>query len=475
MGAKIKFGTDGWRGVMADDFTFDHVRIVAQAIAQHIINIGQKEKGIVIGYDNRFLATQFAETVAEVMVGNGIDVLLTKEATPTPVVAFAVKQYQTAGAVMLTASHNPPEHNGMKFIPHYAGPALPYITDEIVTYIEEIQKQGNIEEYSFEYGLKVNKVKIINPKSEYLQHIKEIINENVLNNSSLSIVVDPMFGAGIHFLDEVLKDYHFKVTAIHNKRDPLFGGSLPEPTENNLNQLKKKMQQEKADLGLALDGDADRLAVIDQNGQYISPNQIIYLLMQYLIDTRGFNGTVARTVATTHMIDRIAGKYGIEVDETPVGFKYIGKSMVDKDAFIGGEESGGISIKGHIPEKDGILACLLVVEMAAATGKSPTELIHDLQDQYGTIYSKRLDKRCSVAQKGRILEMIKSYDPEYINGKKVVKRITIDGLKLVTEDDSWVLIRPSGTESLFRIYAEGEREEKVDEIQSEVCGYLGLE
>lgn len=475
MNSTIKFGTDGWRGVMADDFTFDNVRIVAQAIAQHIINIGQKEKGIVIGYDNRFLSDRFAETVAEVMVGNGINVMLTEEATPTPVVAFAVKQYQTAGAVMLTASHNPPEHNGMKFIPHYAGPALPYITDEIVTYIEEIQKQGNIEEYSFEYGLKVNKVKIINPKGVYLQHIKEIINENVLNNSSLSIVVDPMFGAGIHLLDEVLIDYGFKVTAIHNERDPLFGGSLPEPTENNLSQLKEKMQQEKADLGLALDGDADRLAVIDQNGQYISPNQIIYLLMQYLIDIRGFNGTVARTVATTHMIDRIAGKYGIEVDETPVGFKYIGKSMLEKDAFIGGEESGGISIKGHIPEKDGILACLLVVEMAAATGKSPTELINDIQNQYGTIYSKRLDKRCSVAKKERILEMIKSYDPEYINGKKVVKRITIDGLKLVTEDDSWVLIRPSGTESLFRIYAEAEGEEQVDEIQREVCVYLGLE
>lgn len=473
MNHKIKFGTDGWRGIIADDFTFANIRIVSQAIAKYIIGVGQTHKGIVIGFDNRFLSDSFAKAIADIMNANGIMVYMTNEVTPTPIIAYAVHHYQAAGAVMVTASHNPPEYNGMKFIPDYAGPAFSHITDRIVSLIGDIKGRKKID---YLYSDKDSAVELINcsPKKVYIEHINNIIDESVFDNNTLSIVVDPMFGAGIHVLDEILKKYNCTVYSINNYRDPLFGGSMPEPTEDNIDSLKKKMKEVDADLGFALDGDADRLAVIDKNGQFITPNQIIYMLMNYLIKSRKFNGTVARTVATTHMIDRIAERYHIKVDETPVGFKYICKSMLEQDSFIGGEESGGVSIKGHVPEKDGILASLLVVEMVLATGKYPSEIIAELQEEYGQVYSNRLDMHCSDDQKEEILYLLGKFNPDQVANKRVIKRNAIDGIKLILEDSSWVLIRPSGTESLFRIYAEGADEKSVKEIQLEICQLLKL-
>jgi alpha-D-glucose phosphate-specific phosphoglucomutase len=457
----IKFGTDGWRGIMASDFTFNNVKVVTQAIADYINEQKQGERGVVIGYDNRFLSPEFAGACEDVLTANGIKVYMTQTATPTPVIAFEVVNRKAAGAIMITASHNPSTHNGIKFIPEYGGPANTGITDKIVENVKRVLESGKVNDRG-----NGELVKLSTPKKEYIEAILKFIDLEVIKSAKLNIVYNPMFGAGIGYTAEILESLGCRLKEINNHRDPLFGGSMPEPTMANLGDLIDNMKLENADLGLATDGDADRFGVIDNTGSYISPNQVIYLLTDYLFKTRGWKGAVARTVATTYMVDRFAEKYGMEVIETPVGFKYIAEALMNTNAFIGGEESGGLSIKGHVPEKDGILACLLVVEMVARYGKSPTEIMEDLKKDIGYLYSNRLDIHCSVHAKERVLNYLKEYKPDSIAGKKLEKVIGIDGKKFVMEDGSWALIRASGTEALFRIYAEGNTMEQVNQIQS---------
>lgn len=467
--SKITFGTDGWRGIMAEDFTFGNVKIVAQAIADYVNENNMGDRGIVIGYDNRFLSPEFAKACSNVLTANKIRVFMTEEATPTPVVAFEVVNLKAAGAIMITASHNPPGHNGIKFIPEYGGPAHKGITDNIVEKVGKVIESGQINEKGSEEW-----VKLIQPKETYISALMKLIDCDIIKKANLKIVCNPMFGAGIGYTAPVLESLGCNVQTINNHRDPLFGGSMPEPTMANMKDLVDTMQKTNADLGLAMDGDADRFGVVDSSGSYISPNQVIYLLQDYLIKTRGWKGAVARTVATTYMVDRLGEKYGMEVIETPVGFKYIADALMNKDAFLGGEESGGLSIRGHVPEKDGILACLLIAEMVARYGKSPTEIMEDLKKDVGYLYSKRLDIHVTPAAKERVLNHLKEYRPEEIAENKVVKVIDIDGLKFVMEDGSWVLVRASGTEALFRIYAEGNSMEQVERIQSHVRQDLRL-
>ena len=461
--SNIFFGTDGWRGVMADDFTFSNVKIVAQAIANYVNENNLGDRGIVIGYDNRFLSPEFAKVCSNILTANKIKVHLTDEATPTPVVAFAVVKYKAGGAIMITASHNPPAHNGIKFIPEYGGPAHKGITDKILEHVKNVIETGKIDERGSEEW-----VRLCEPKEDYINAIHQLIDGEVIRKANLNIICNPMFGAGIGYTSKILESLGCKVKAINNHRDPLFGGSMPEPTMSNMKDLIAAMNEEKADLGLATDGDADRFGVIDSKGNYISPNQVIYLLQYYLMKTRDWKGTVARTVATTFMVDRLAEKFGMEVIETPVGFKYIADAMINKGAFLGGEESGGLSIKGHVPEKDGVLACLLIAEMVARFGKTPTEIMEDLKNEVGYLYSKRLDVKCSARAKEKVLNYLATYRPENVAGKKIVNVISIDGQKFVMEDGSWVLIRASGTEALFRIYAEGNSMEQIDQIHAQV-------
>lgn len=460
---KISFGTDGWRGIMADDFTFSNVKIVAQAIANYVNENNLGDKGIVVGYDNRFLSPEFAKTCSNILTANRIKVHWTDQATPTPVIAFAVVNYNAGGAIMITASHNPPAHNGIKFIPEYGGPAHKGITDKILEHVKKVMETGEVKEVGSEEW-----VRLCEPKEDYLKAIHKLIDGEVIKKSNLTIICNPMFGAGIGYTCEILQSLGCKVKAINNYRDPLFGGSMPEPTMANMKDLIAAMKDEKADLGLATDGDADRFGVIDSKGNYISPNQVIYLLQYYLMKTRGWNGTVARTVATTYMVDRLADKFGMEVVETPVGFKYIADALMNKGAFLGGEESGGLSIKGHVPEKDGILACLLITEMVARLEKTPTEIMEDLKSEVGYLYSKRLDIRCSTNAKEKVLNYLKEYKPETIAGQKIKEVVSIDGQKFIMEDGSWVLIRASGTETLFRIYAEGNSMEQIDQIHAQM-------
>lgn len=469
----IKFGTDGWRAVMADHFTFANVEIVAQSIADYVNGEGMGSRGLIVGYDNRFLAEHFAARVGEVLAGNNIPVFLTAGACPTPVTAYAITTRQTAGAIMLTASHNPPEYNGIKFIPDYAGPAVPAITDKIEGYLHKVLETGRIRKLARDEALAQGLWNKVQPKDEYLQHIAGLVDLSAIKKAGLKLVLDPMYGAGIGYLEELLGEA-CEITAIHNYRDPLFGGALPEPTGNNLEDLRACVLKAGCDLGLALDGDADRFGIIDSDGSYISPNQVLALLYYHLARRKGISGPVARTVATTHLLDRMAEGFGQKIKETPVGFKYIGQMMREKGCVLGGEESGGLSIAGHIPEKDGILACALMAEIRALTGETLQDNLEKIAAEFGRLYSERLDVHTSKEKKEQVLGKLPAYFPSKIAGIPVTGRLTVDGTKLLLAEGSWVLIRPSGTEPLFRIYVETNSLDLLKKIQSEVVRELEI-
>lgn len=471
---RIKFGTDGWRAVIAEDFTFANVRLVAQAIARYVRDAGLDAKGVVIGYDNRFLSERFAATVAEVMAGNDISSWLTVTSTPTPVTAYAVRTLDAGGAVMITASHNPPEYNGIKFIPDYAGPATAEITEAIEKNLEALEGDEGVLMVSLAEGREQGVVRDLDARPHYIEHLHKILDFHAICGGRLKIVLDPMWGAGIGYVEEILKGACSSVEVIHNHRDVLFGGALPEPTAAGLSSLRKMVLEHQADLGLALDGDADRFGVIDRDGDYLSPNEILTLILYYILEHRRWRGAVARTVATTHMLDRIAEDYGLPVVETPVGFKYIGQSLIHHRSILGGEESGGMSIQGHIPEKDGILALALIVEMISATGKSLRDLQEEIYQKFGRMVSARLDMKCDPGEKEEILERLQGWSPGTIAGTPVTERSTKDGVKFLLEGGSWVLVRPSGTEPLFRVYVEAQDQDGLQQLQEAAQKVLGL-
>lgn len=465
LGKKIRFGTDGWRGIIADDFTFDNVRIVASAIADYLHDTGKSADGMVIGYDGRFLSDRFADLIAEVFADKGIPVYKSASRVPTPLAAYAVTIHNTAGAVMLTASHNPPEYNGIKFIPEYAGPALPEVTEQIEERIHKGQ-EGNRGALGAG-GRAKGTIQDISPFEEYVEHLMGLVDTEAIEKAGVKAMVNPFCGAGCGYQEGVLTRAGVEVDSIHNQCDVMFGGRVPEPTGDSLAELSSHVVSGGYRLGLALDGDGDRFGIVDGNGNHITPNQFLPLLYDHLIETRGWVGPAIRTVATTHMMDRIAQKHGQTVEETSVGFKYIAQGLL-KGCVVGGEESGGLSIKGHIPEKDGLLANLLAVEMVAIHGLSLTELMERLEKKYGKLYSDRLDVKTELSKKASVLDLVRELDPPSLAGSEVVSRITVDGTKLVTESGAWVLIRASGTEPLFRIYVEANNPQELQAIQQEV-------
>lgn len=472
--SSIRFGTDGWRAVIAREFTFENCRLVAQGIASYVNNNNLKKKGLIVGYDNRFMSADFARECARVLVGNGIKTFLLKKATPTPVTAYAVTVKEAGGAIMITASHNPPEYNGIKFIPEYAGPAMPDETEAIEEEINRVLESGRVYALSLEEAEQLDLFEEIEVDHEYLSHLHKLVNKEYIQGANLKVVVDPMFGAGIGYLDKLLEELGAEVRTINNYRDALFGGSMPEPIQKLLPDLKRTVLGNNALAGLALDGDADRFGIIDEKGDFVSANVIMPLLLNHLLQTRSFRGPVCRSVATTHMLDRIVRKNGLSSIETPVGFKYIGEALRNKTCMLGGEESGGLSIMGHIPEKDGILTCLLVVEMLAYSGKTLTQLNEELQAEYGSIVSQRTDIKVSETEKAIIMEKINDYKPRSIAGLKAETHRQMDGSKIIMEDGSWVLIRPSGTEPLFRLYVEAADSTILENIRTEVADSLGL-
>lgn len=466
----IKFGTSGWRGIIADDFTFDNVKIVTQAIANYLINDDKeykKDKAVIIGYDTRFLSDKYADISAEVLAGNKIKVLLCKRNTPTPVIAYDIVNNKLAGGINFTASHNPPEYNGIKFSPSWGGPALPETTQKIEKYCAQI-KIGDVKNVSLAEGLKSGIIKYYDPRPAYLKRIKQLVNFKLLKKSNLKVVADILHGTGDDYLDTLLEAAGMRLKVLNKKRDPLFDGHSPEPCEANLKDLKSIIKKESYKIGLSVDGDADRFGIVDSDGTFITPNQVIPILLYHLNKTRGWKGVVVRSVMTSHMIDKLAAKLGIEVAETPVGFKYIGDILTQrpKDFIIGGEESGGLTIRGHVPEKDGIIACLLMAEAVAMNKKSLSAILKDITKLTGPVVTARENFRLPKEAMEKFRQTLQKKAPEKIAGMKIQKVVTLDGYKFILDEDTWIGFRLSGTEPIVRLYAESTTSAKLKKLVS---------
>lgn len=476
MSSDISFGTDGWRAVMCEEFTFPNVRKVTQGIcnylkAQKLASQKPTSKNIVIGYDTRFFSDKFAIVSAEVFAANGFTACLTKEDAPTPATVYSIKTQKALGAIMFTASHNPFWYNGLKFIPEDQAPALPDVTYKIEQEIKKVTLQ-EIKTFNSESAFEKSLIKYFDPKPDYIKAVKNLIDLAWIKKANLRITYDPLYSTGRNYLPKILGDV-CDLNVIHQNSDPYFGGLTPEPKIENLAELIK-ITKAGSHLGLATDGDADRFGVIDYDGAYFSPNQIISILLVHLIKNKKMSGPVARTVATTHLIDRICKLYNLDLIETPVGFKYIGQALKE-GAVLGGEESGGLSIKGHIPEKDGILADSLVAEIRAIEGKNLTRILSDIMKKAGFCVNQRIDIHYSASKKNFLLDKLKMEKPAEIAGLKTKNINKLDGLKIILEDDSWVLFRASGTEPVVRIYVESDSKEKLNKLSKEAVRWLSLD
>jgi phosphoglucomutase len=449
---QIKFGTSGWRAVMAEEFTYANVRRAVTGIARYVSS--QKPQGarVIVGRDPRFLGETFCSIAAEILSAHGIAPLVSPEPAPTPAFAYAVMNSKADGVINFTASHNPPEYNGIKFSTPDGCPALPEVTKKIEA---EIVAADNSP--SSAAGSSSAKSETLDPKPAYLKRLGEIVDLAAIKKAGLKVVFDPMWGAARGYSDELLRSGGVQVATVHDYRDVLFGGHAPEPDDHLLETLRQKMKETDAQIGIATDGDADRFGVVDSDGTFIQPNYVIALLFDYLVETRGWKNGVAKSVATTNLINALAKAHGVPLYETPVGFKYIGELIMQDKIAIGGEESAGLSIRHHVPEKDGLLAGLLCCEAVAKRGKSLGEQLNAISNQVGSFFPLRQNFRLTDEVKKKFTEKLKS-DPHSFCGQPVTEAVRIDGLKLVLSDGSWVCYRLSGTEPVVRVYTEARSE-----------------
>lgn len=459
MPAKIKFGTSGWRAIIAEEFTFENLRLATEAIGR-VVRRENAHPTLLVAHDTRFLSEEFADAVSRVLASQGIRVKLCNAAVPTPAVAVAIVSQKLDGALNMTASHNPGEYNGLKFSTPDGAPALPEVTSAIEKEIESLQASR----WRFDGAANPSLIERVDIREDYLRDLTTKVDLERIRASGLRVGYDPLFGSGMGYLDELLRRNGIPVESIHSHRDVWFGGHHPEPSGDHLDDLRALMKEKDLRIGLATDGDADRFGVLDEDGTYIAPNELLGLLIDYLVESRGWREGVARTVATSHFVDRVARLHGLEVfPETPVGFKYIGEYIKAGKIILGGEESAGLSIKGHVPEKDGILACLLAAEMVAGRGKSLKSQLKGLFSRTGPVYNRRLNLRLTpelaALAKERVAEDVKSFD-----GRPVREQNRKDGLKLVLDEDSWVLIRLSGTEPVVRFYAEAASDAELEKL-----------
>ena len=453
----IKFGTSGWRAIIAEEFTFANVRLVTRAIAS-VLDEEKGDKRIVVGYDTRFLSETFAAECATEFARRGYEAHLTTRDTPTPVISYATRSLQAKGAINFTASHNPPQYNGMKFSTADGAPALPEITQRIEKRIEELQTQP-----ADEAANSTAQALPLDPREGYLKELESKVNFNLIANSKLKFAYDPLWGTGRGYLDEVLRRLGCEVTNVHDFRDVLFGGHSPEPSEKNLRELRQVVLDKNLALGLSTDGDADRFGFIDRDGTFFSANHLLVILLDYLCASRpDWTGGVARSVATTHLLDRVAARHGRQVFETPVGFKFIGELINEDKLILGGEESAGLTVKGHYPEKDGIIACLLVAEMVAARGASLGEMLQEIFRQDGALYSERVSIKLNSEVMARLQARLAAEDPTQIGARRVVSINRMDGVKYIFDDGAWLLLRLSGTEPVVRCYAETHTQKELE-------------
>lgn len=455
----IHFGTSGWRGIIGDEFTFDNVRLAVAAIARSVAGRNRKKPRLIVGYDTRFLSEEFARETSAQLAALGIGTFLCQEATPTPTIAYEIRRRKTDGAINFTASHNPPPYNGLKFSTPDGAPALPEVTRKIEAQVAQLARGRKPPKPACTPGAQ----EVIDPRPPYLEMLAEKIKLEEIRRAGLKVVYDPLWGTGRGYLDKLLRDHGISVVSVHDHRDVLFGGHAPEPSEENLVEARAALREQEAHVVLSTDGDADRFGILDRDGSFISPNHILALLLDYLVESRGWRGGVARSVPTTHLVDAVARKRNLKLYETPVGFKYIGELIKADKIIIGGEESAGLSIYGHVPEKDGILACLLTAEMIACRGASLQQQLERLFAEVGPYYPVRLNLRLEPALQQRFLKQLKR-EPTQFNGKKVAAINRLDGLKLIFEDGSWVLMRPSGTEPVVRCYCEARSQQELDAL-----------
>ena len=457
----IKFGTDGWRGVIAREFTFENVSIVAQATMDYMVNEGLANKGLVIGYDRRFLSREFAKHCAEIAVGNGIKVLLTETYTPTPAVSWAVKSRAAGLGVMITASHNPPVYNGFKVKESFGGSARPSTTKKIEEQVDKnISCCRKILSIPFAEALQSGMISRFDANTVYYAQLKKYVDMDLIIKSAIPFVVDPMFGAGSGVFPVLLPG----ALEIHGDCNPAFGGQAPEPIMEHLQVLSEMVKSGGFRAGLALDGDADRIGAVDENGDFFSSHMIYTVLLRHLYERKGLRGGVVKTVSTTQMINLLAAKYGLELFETPIGFKHICELMLENDILMGGEESGGLGVKGHMPERDGILMGLLLLEAMAMSGKGLKQLLNETMDEIGHFFYRRIDLQIGQAAKEKLITRLSSGETAKIAGVAVAGTNFSDGFKFIFTNGSWLLIRPSGTEPVLRLYSEAGSPEEVEKF-----------
>ena len=459
----IRFGTSGWRAIIADEFTFAKVRIATEAICSYLKeSFGDGNHKLIVGHDSRFMGEKFSEVAAEIAEKKGFHVLLCQNSTPTPAISFAIKNEKAVGAINFTASHNPPEYQGIKFSTNDGAPALPEVTKRIE---EIIENKPNVEDADG------GKIEEFDARPNYLDDLKTKIRFDRIAEAKGKYAYDPLWGTGRGYLDKVLRDNGLECETIHDWRDVTFGGQAPEPGEEHVDELRELVKSKNLTLGLATDGDGDRFGIVDGNGEFIQANQLIAVLADYLAESRDWKEGIARSVATTHLVDRVAENRGLKLYETPVGFKYIGELINEDKIILGGEESAGLSIKGHYPEKDGILACLLAAEAVAVRGKSLTEQLNELYERVGKVESGRIGVKLTDEIAKSLKEKLAN-EPSEIGGKKIEKINRIDGVKFIFADKSWMLMRPSGTEPMVRIYAESENEKDLEVLLEQGRRYL---
>jgi phosphomannomutase len=451
----IKFGTDGWRAIIAETFTFENVRIVAQATADYFKTVEGREQAVFVGYDVRFLSPRFASITAEVLAGNGLKVYLLDRPYPTPYVSFEVRRRNLAGGVVLTASHNPPEFNGFKVKAHFGGSATPAITAKI---------EGNLGKTAPRTSSA--NIERVQPTGHYFEHIKSLVDWDRISKSKLKVVVDSMHGSGGFLLEQLLRETSCPVETIRGNPDPLFGGINPEPMMPQLEPLGRRVLDTRSDVGLATDGDADRLGIVDETGRFINTLQTLSLLLLHVYRNKGWRGAVARTYSQSLIVPRIAASFGLETFERPIGFKNIAELMLEREILIGGEESGGVGLSKHLPERDGIFINLLFLDMLAASGRTCTELIHDMWKEFGEFHFDRRDLHVPIDIGNRVVERWRNDPPASFAGRKVQEIGKLDGSKVMLEKDAWILFRQSGTEPLLRVYCEAPSEAAVQEIMA---------
>ena len=456
----IKFGTSGWRAIVAEEFTVANIRLAAAGIAAYVKTLPEPHR-VLVGRDPRFLGERFVAEAASVLAGAGVTPIMIPEAAPTPAIAYAVQALKTSGAINFTASHNPPEYNGIKFSTHDGAPALPEVTKHIEAAIAALGGGENIPSLNAPAG----GFETADVKPAFLKRLAELVDLKAIAKSGIKVVYDPFWGAGRGYPCHLLREAGVTVETVHDYRDVLFGGHAPEPDDHLLGACKAKMKETGAALGIATDGDADRFGIVDADGTFIQPNYVIALLFDYLVETRGWRNGVAKSVATTNLINALAEHHKVQLYETPVGFKYIGELIIADKIAIGGEESAGLTIRGHVPEKDGVLAGLMMAEMVATRGKSLGVQLKELFGKVGSFYPIRENFRLTPELKAAFTEKMK-VDPAELSGRKVSSVVRTDGLKLILEDGSWVCYRLSGTEPVVRAYTEARSEQDSEALKA---------